>query len=182
MRAYTKDADEGVVAPRPEEHPPRRFETIGLASSSGAVELSTAVGRSGYDDLMSIRRLAVRGTFLAVSASLVLACASTTKYTLAESPQATASGDASTGAACVASCQRGTTFALRKKNRQPVYDYDCLQRCPGLVVREGECEEHEKAPGSFCVEKYEKGAGAEIIGGTIGLVLVVGAIAAAASR
>jgi hypothetical protein len=141
---------------------------------------------------------------LALAVTVLLAgCGSTTKYVLPSAPPSTAaapspggapslegapSGEAAppasapSGEACVASCKRGNTFALRKKDRVPIWDHDCLQKCPGIVVSEGECEEGEKEPHGFCVEKHEKGAAAELVGGVIALTVLIVTVAAVASK
>jgi hypothetical protein len=105
----------------------------------------------------------------------VVACSTTTKYAAPPSQPGPADN-------CIAACQRGETSNLRKKDRKPIYDFDCLQKCPNIVVSEGDCEDQEKQAPSFCVQKTEQNVVLEVIGGVIALTFVVATIVFAVSK
>jgi hypothetical protein len=101
-------------------------------------------------------------------AALSLGCASTTKYSL--SP---AEPQWREGYWCVHACEQN------RKNR----DYfACLEKCPGVRTGDGECTSYEKPPHGFCESKHEKGAAAELIGGSLALLLAVAGVYGAVTR
>ena len=118
-----------------------------------------------------------RAVVLVATALLVAACGTTTKYAMPNVPQPAAPPQS-----CIATCERGRTFALRKKDREMTYDFECLSHCPGIVVSESECEEHEKPPHGFCVEKYETYILAQAVGGAIVLALLLVTVVAAVEK
>jgi hypothetical protein len=112
---------------------------------------------------------------LLVVLAFIVACSTTTKY--AAAPSQPGPGDN-----CIASCQRGETSNLRKKDRKPIYDFDCLQKCPNIAVSEGACEDQEKQAPAFCVQKTENNVVFEVVGGAIALTFVVVTIVFAVSK
>lgn len=106
--------------------------------------------------------MSVRIPALALVLSLAAAgCASTTRHRLAY-----ASPEGPAGHQCVTRCDHG--------DRDSDY-FACIRKCPGVEVVDGKCQPADTSWG-FCVEKHEKNAVGEVIGGCISLFFLIGGI------